>query len=176
MAATLQGVSATWSEVLVNPPSPGLRENASAVFAQDTLYVFGGSVREAIHQTVVEPHVHVLDMANLDSAQWEPVRSYMYAETFDPIFHRKIPTLHADLARALAKHVKPDLVLQAVRDDASTGVVDIPANKLVLAARSPTLQVMLDSSMIESTTGTIMLQDVLPEVLRAFLQFLYTDT
>lgn len=139
--------------------------------------MFGGSVRETNDQTEVEPHVHMLDMANLDSAQWEPVRSYMYAETFDTIFHRKIPTLHADLGRALAKHAHPDLVLQVLREDASPDVVvDIPANKLVLAARSPTLQVMLDSSMIESTSGTIMIQDVQPEVLRSFLQFLYTDT
>lgn len=181
IGATLQGITATWSEVLVDQPSASLRDYSSAIVAEETLFVFGGSVNETASSNAaeIEPHVYMLSLASLEagrSAHWEPVRSHIYTGSFDTIFHRHIPTLHADLRRALANAVHPDVLLRAAADSWEAGSVDVPANKVVLAARCSTLQVMLDSTMIEGATGTISIQDVFPEVLKVFVEFLYTDT
>ncbi|KAL8225625.1 hypothetical protein R6Q57_018182 [Mikania cordata] len=52
--------------------------------------------------------------------------------------------------------------------------VPVPANKAVLASRSPVFKAMLETEMEESLSGTIKLSDVSYDALRAFVNYLYT--
>ncbi|KAK7302048.1 hypothetical protein RJT34_12927 [Clitoria ternatea] len=57
-------------------------------------------------------------------------------------------------------------------DDSSAS--PIPAHKNILVTRSPVFKAMLESDMLESRSGKIKIADVSCEVLRAFVNFLYT--
>ncbi|GAB2289801.1 hypothetical protein Dimus_024105 [Dionaea muscipula] len=50
----------------------------------------------------------------------------------------------------------------------------IPANKFVLASRSPVFKAMLEIAMEESISGTIKISDVTHDSLHAFVNYLYT--
>ncbi|GAB2289803.1 hypothetical protein Dimus_024107 [Dionaea muscipula] len=50
----------------------------------------------------------------------------------------------------------------------------IPANKLVLANRSPVFKAMLETAMEESISGTIKISDVTYDLLHVFVNYLYT--
>lgn len=52
--------------------------------------------------------------------------------------------------------------------------IPVPANKAVLASRSPVFRAMLETEMEESLSGTIKLSDVSYDALRAFVNYLYT--
>ncbi|KAK7301985.1 hypothetical protein RJT34_12862 [Clitoria ternatea] len=65
-----------------------------------------------------------------------------------------------------------ELLLLVPVDDSSAS--PIPAHKNILVARSPVFKAMFESDMLESRTGTIKIMDVSCEVLRAFVNFLYT--
>ncbi|PWA93921.1 BTB/POZ-like protein [Artemisia annua] len=70
-----------------------------------------------------------------------------------------------------------DVVLVAVDADSGKPVVNsvpVPANKAVLASRSPVFRAMLETEMEESLSGTIKLSDVSYDALRAFVNYLYT--
>ncbi|XP_071722725.1 BTB/POZ domain-containing protein At4g08455 [Rutidosis leptorrhynchoides] len=70
-----------------------------------------------------------------------------------------------------------DVVLVAVDLDSGKPVansVPVPANKSLLASRSPVFRAMLETEMEESLSGTIKLSDVSYDALRAFVNFLYT--
>jgi speckle-type POZ protein len=54
--------------------------------------------------------------------------------------------------------------------------VDIPAHKLILAARSPVLRAMLSSGMKESCVDEMEITGYAVEAVRAFVRFLYTDS
>lgn len=51
-----------------------------------------------------------------------------------------------------------------------------PAHKMVLIARSPVFKAMLCGSMIENGASTITVKEIEPEVFKALLHFIYTDT
>ncbi|XP_076897362.1 BTB/POZ domain-containing protein At4g08455-like [Bidens hawaiensis] len=71
----------------------------------------------------------------------------------------------------------PDVVLVAVDADSGNPVANsapVPANKAVLASRSPVFRAMLETEMEESLSGTIKLSDVSYDALRAFVNYLYT--
>lgn len=70
-----------------------------------------------------------------------------------------------------------DVLLVALDQDSGKPIansVPVPANKLVLANRSPVFQAMLETEMEESRSGTIKLSDVSYDGLRAFVNYLYT--
>ncbi|KAK9073178.1 hypothetical protein SSX86_007502 [Deinandra increscens subsp. villosa] len=70
-----------------------------------------------------------------------------------------------------------DLLLVAVDTDSGKPLpnsIPVPANKAVLASRSPVLRAMLETEMEESLSGTIKLSDVSYDALRAFVTYLYT--
>lgn len=50
----------------------------------------------------------------------------------------------------------------------------IPANRALLASRSPVFRAMLENEMEESLSGTIKISDVSYDALRAFVTYLYT--
>ncbi|KAK8476301.1 hypothetical protein V6N13_098733 [Hibiscus sabdariffa] len=52
--------------------------------------------------------------------------------------------------------------------------VPVPAHKAVLVNRSPVFRAMLEHEMEESRSGTIKISDVSYDVLRAFVNYLYT--
>ncbi|GAB2289792.1 hypothetical protein Dimus_024097 [Dionaea muscipula] len=52
--------------------------------------------------------------------------------------------------------------------------VPIPANKFVLASRSPVFKAMLENAMEESISGIIKISDVTYDSLHAFVNYLYT--
>ncbi|KAL6659072.1 hypothetical protein ACP70R_003112 [Stipagrostis hirtigluma subsp. patula] len=58
----------------------------------------------------------------------------------------------------------------------SVGGVNFAAHKLVLATRSPVFQAELYGPMREAGTENIVIEDMQPEVFRAFLHFIYTDS
>ncbi|XP_071699270.1 BTB/POZ domain-containing protein At4g08455-like [Rutidosis leptorrhynchoides] len=69
-----------------------------------------------------------------------------------------------------------DVVLVAVDLDSGKPFADsvpVPANKAILASRSPVFRAMLETEMEESRSGTIKLSDVSHNVLCAFVKFLY---
>lgn len=70
-----------------------------------------------------------------------------------------------------------DVLLVAFDEDSGkpiTNSVPVPANKAVLASRSPVFRAMLETEMEESLSGTIKLSDVSYDALRAFVNYLYT--
>ncbi|GAB2289916.1 hypothetical protein Dimus_024215 [Dionaea muscipula] len=66
-----------------------------------------------------------------------------------------------------------DVVLVA-SDDFLETPVPIPANKVILACRSPVFKAMFENEMKESISGTIKISDVTYDSLRAFVNYLYT--
>ncbi|XP_071699272.1 BTB/POZ domain-containing protein At4g08455-like [Rutidosis leptorrhynchoides] len=69
-----------------------------------------------------------------------------------------------------------DIVLIAVDLDSGKPVansVPVPANKALLADRSPVFRAMLATEMEETLSGTIKLSDVSHEAVRTFVNFLY---
>ncbi|XP_059297251.1 BTB/POZ domain-containing protein At4g08455 [Lycium ferocissimum] len=69
-----------------------------------------------------------------------------------------------------------DVVLVASHDDESGTSTPhpVPANRAVLASRSPVFRAMLENEMAESLSGTIKISDVSYDALRAFVTYLYT--
>ncbi|KAK1439906.1 hypothetical protein QVD17_05731 [Tagetes erecta] len=70
-----------------------------------------------------------------------------------------------------------DVLLVAVDVDSGHPLANsapVPANKAVLASRSPVFRAMLETEMEESLSGTIKLSDVSYDALRAFVNYLYT--
>ncbi|GLT55850.1 hypothetical protein SLA2020_289370 [Shorea laevis] len=67
-----------------------------------------------------------------------------------------------------------DVVLLASDGPKDLPPVPIPAHKAVLVSRSPVFKAMLENEMEESRSGTIKISDVSYEVLRAFINYLYT--
>ncbi|KAJ6306923.1 hypothetical protein OIU78_022100 [Salix suchowensis] len=70
-----------------------------------------------------------------------------------------------------------DVVLVASSDDGLPGTassVPVPAHKAVLASRSPVFKAMLENEMEESRSGIIKISDVSYDVLRTFVNYLYT--
>ncbi|KAK4741036.1 hypothetical protein SAY87_024624 [Trapa incisa] len=65
-----------------------------------------------------------------------------------------------------------DVVL--VSSDESGLSAPVPAHRAVLANRSPVFKAMLENEMTESKSGTIKIDDVSYEALRAFVNFMYT--
>jgi speckle-type POZ protein len=51
----------------------------------------------------------------------------------------------------------------------------LTSHKLILCARSPVFKAMLTSGLSESTSNEIVISDFEPEVVHAFLKFLYSD-
>ncbi|KAK8660143.1 hypothetical protein V6N13_051077 [Hibiscus sabdariffa] len=68
--------------------------------------------------------------------------------------------------------VFPDVVL--VAPDDGLPPVPVPAHKAVLVNRSPVFKAMLEHEMEESRSGTIKISGVSYDVLRAFVNYLYT--
>ncbi|XP_062020114.1 BTB/POZ domain-containing protein At4g08455-like [Rosa rugosa] len=68
-----------------------------------------------------------------------------------------------------------DVVLVASQDPSAAGApVPVPALKAVLASRSPVFRAMLENQMEESLSGTIRIGDISYDLLRAFVNYLYT--
>ncbi|KAH0698810.1 BTB/POZ domain-containing protein At4g08455 [Solanum tuberosum] len=70
-----------------------------------------------------------------------------------------------------------DIVLVASHDESGKSTphpVPVPANRALLASRSPVFRAMLENEMEESLSGTIKISDVSYEALRAFVTYLYT--
>ncbi|MCD7455198.1 hypothetical protein HAX54_027380 [Datura stramonium] len=70
-----------------------------------------------------------------------------------------------------------DVVLVASHDESGNSTphpVPVPANRAVLASRSPVFRAMLENEMEESLSGTIKISDVSYDALRAFVTYLYT--
>ncbi|KAJ3707464.1 hypothetical protein LUZ61_011169 [Rhynchospora tenuis] len=62
-------------------------------------------------------------------------------------------------------------------DDSTTPLADssaVPAHRAVLVSRSPVFKAMLDNEMEESRSGVIKIPDASTEVLRSFVNYLYT--
>lgn len=78
-------------------------------------------------------------------------------------------SLTSDLAKLIANGLHPDLELRCAEQT-------FPAHKCVLSARSEVFDAMLQSDMLERRTGSVEIADMEPEVLKAFLQYLYTST
>jgi speckle-type POZ protein len=53
--------------------------------------------------------------------------------------------------------------------------VRFSAHKLILGVRSPVFQAMLSSNLLEATSNEILIIDFSPDVIRLFIQFIYTD-
>ena len=75
--------------------------------------------------------------------------------------------LVTDFAKLLEDKVNSDVHLK-VKDE------DVPAHKLILAARSPVFAAMFQNDMLESKTNEVEIADVEPVVLKALLEFIYT--
>lgn len=70
-----------------------------------------------------------------------------------------------------------DIVLVASHDESGKSTphpVPVPANRALLASRSPVFRAMLENEMEESLSGTIKISDVSYDALRAFVTYLYT--
>ncbi|KAK4360403.1 hypothetical protein RND71_019355 [Anisodus tanguticus] len=71
-----------------------------------------------------------------------------------------------------------DIVLVAAShdddDDDDDQSAPVPANRALLASRSPVFRAMLENEMEESLSGTIKISDVSYDALRAFVTYLYT--
>ncbi|KAJ9560325.1 hypothetical protein OSB04_005485, partial [Centaurea solstitialis] len=70
-----------------------------------------------------------------------------------------------------------DVLLVAFDHDSGKPIpnsIPVPANKALLASRSPVFRAMLETEMEESLSGTIKLSDVSYDALRAFVNYLYT--
>ncbi|XP_039120465.1 BTB/POZ domain-containing protein At4g08455 [Dioscorea cayenensis subsp. rotundata] len=67
----------------------------------------------------------------------------------------------------------PDLLLLA-SSHAPSSAPAVPAHRAVLISRSPVFRAMLESEMEESRSGMIRISDVSYDVLRAFVNYLYT--
>ncbi|KAF9682670.1 hypothetical protein SADUNF_Sadunf05G0132900 [Salix dunnii] len=87
------------------------------------------------------------------------------------------PLDHHSTHRSPAGPCFNDVVLVASSDDGLPGTassVPVPAHKAVLASRSPVFKAMLENEMVESRSGIIRISDVSYDVLRAFVNYLYT--
>uniref|UniRef100_A0A6N2LUC5 BTB domain-containing protein n=1 Tax=Salix viminalis TaxID=40686 RepID=A0A6N2LUC5_SALVM len=87
------------------------------------------------------------------------------------------PLDHHITHRSSASPCFNDVVLVASSDDGLPGTassVPVPAHKAVLASRSPVFKAMLGNEMEESRSGIIRISDVSYDVLRAFINYLYT--
>ncbi|KAF4398126.1 hypothetical protein G4B88_019847 [Cannabis sativa] len=67
-----------------------------------------------------------------------------------------------------------DVILVALEGTSGAPAPAVPAHKAVLASRSPVFRAMLENEMEESRSGTIKINDVSYEALRAFVNYLYT--
>lgn len=70
-----------------------------------------------------------------------------------------------------------DIVLVAASVESGKSAsqpVPVPAHRAVLASRSPVFRAMLENEMEESLSGTIKISDVSYDVLRSFVNYLYT--
>nr|XP_042903336.1 speckle-type POZ protein B-like [Parasteatoda tepidariorum] len=79
----------------------------------------------------------------------------------------KLP-LQKDLRKMLLEKGHTDLNLHA-------GNKIIPVHKCLLSARSPVFSAMFKRDMMENQTGVVDIPDVESEVLRSFVEYLYTD-
>ncbi|CAI9087600.1 OLC1v1021708C1 [Oldenlandia corymbosa var. corymbosa] len=90
----------------------------------------------------------------------------------------KINFLRFSLGSPPRSHSSPpfsDVVLVASDDSfTSSQPVLVPAHRAVLACRSPVFRAMLENKMEESISGTIKIGDVSYDVLRIFVNYLYT--
>ncbi|XP_057978120.1 BTB/POZ domain-containing protein At4g08455-like [Malania oleifera] len=68
----------------------------------------------------------------------------------------------------------PDVILVASDHDSPQHSPPIPAHKSVLVSRSPVFKAMLENEMEESLSGRIKISDVSYDVLRMFVNYLYT--
>uniref|UniRef100_A0A6N2LUU9 BTB domain-containing protein n=1 Tax=Salix viminalis TaxID=40686 RepID=A0A6N2LUU9_SALVM len=87
------------------------------------------------------------------------------------------PLDHHITHRSSAGPCFTDVVLVASSDDGLPGTassVPVPAHKAVLASRSPVFKAMLENEMEESRSGIIKISDVSYDVLRTFVNYLYT--
>ncbi|XP_016444697.2 BTB/POZ domain-containing protein At4g08455 [Nicotiana tabacum] len=91
------------------------------------------------------------------------------------------PLHHLHHQRSSSTNTVPfcsDVVLIASHDDengkSTPHPVPVPANRAVLASRSPVFRAMLENEMEESLSGTIKISDVSYDALRAFVTYLYT--
>lgn len=71
----------------------------------------------------------------------------------------------------------PSVSTSGARDEEQTSsqVTLIKAHKLVLQARVPVFETMLSSEMREGETGEVTITDMLPDVFRVLLYFIYAD-
>ena len=78
-------------------------------------------------------------------------------------------TFHTDLKAALDSKLMADVTLIV------GGAVDLPAHRVILAARSEHFRALLSSQFHEAATCRIEIADATPAGVRAMLQYLYTD-
>ncbi|GLT70938.1 hypothetical protein SLA2020_429850 [Shorea laevis] len=88
-----------------------------------------------------------------------------FLRSWSPLDHNHRSTTVPDLPYT-------DVVLLA--SDGPLPPVPVPAHKAVLVSRSPVFKAMLENEMEESRSGIIKISDVSYEVLRAFINYLYT--
>lgn len=81
--------------------------------------------------------------------------------------------LSMDLIRGFERLYKESLLTDV---EIKVSRMSFLAHKVILCIRSPVLQNMLESDMIESRSGVIKIEDAQPKIVEAFLSFLYTDT
>lgn len=78
------------------------------------------------------------------------------------------PALGKDLAQLLDMRQHADVVFKVEEEE-------MCAQRVILAARSPVFDALLNGEMREGKEGVVTIQDVRPPVFRALLYFAYTD-
>lgn len=78
------------------------------------------------------------------------------------------PALGKDLAQLLDMRQHADVVFRVEEEE-------MCAQRVILAARSPVFDALLNGEMREGKEGVVTIQDVRPPVFRALLYFAYTD-
>ncbi|KAF5818349.1 putative chromatin remodeling & transcription regulator BTB-POZ family [Helianthus annuus] len=102
---------------------------------------------------------------------------YEEASETEEELKREIEELRAKVSFLGFRSTFTDVLLLAVDLDSGNPLPNsapVPANKAVLASRSPVFRAMLETEMEESLSGTIKLSDVSYDALRTFVNYLYT--